>query len=156
MRRRERGNIAVEGVAVIPLLVLLIVCMVQLGKLTFEYYTLKKIVWGAARQLSVQQGINFCDIANDTVAQATITSALNDSTGTPIFGNLQALNVSAECADSTGAMGPCNGCPDANPQPGFLLVTIPNGYTFNFRIPFLNPIAITLNPSALAPFGGVS
>ena len=156
MRRRERGNMAIEGVAVIPLFVLLIVFTVQLGKLTYEYYTLKKIVWGAARQISVQQGIDFCNIADDAVAKAAINSALNDSTGTPIFGDLRALNVTAECADSTGAIGPCTGCPDANPLPGFVLVSIPEGHTFNLRIPFLNPIQITLNPSALAPFGGIS
>lgn len=140
----------------IPLLVLLIVGTVQLGKVTYEYYTLKKIVWAAARQLSIQQGLNFCDLANDANAQTAINLALNDATGTPILANLTTLNVNVECADTTGAMGPCAGCPDANPRPGFLLVTIPDGYNVNVRIPFLNPIPITLNPYALAPFGGVS
>jgi Flp pilus assembly protein TadG len=156
MRRRARGNMAVEAAMLIPLLLLLIVGTVQLGKVTYEYYTLKKIVWAAARQLSVQQGVNFCDLANDATAQAAINLALNDSTGTPIIANLTTLNVSAECSDAAGAMGPCTGCPDANPQPGFLLVTIPDGYNVDVRIPFLNPIPITLNPYALAPFGGVS
>jgi Flp pilus assembly protein TadG len=156
MRRRARGNMAIEAAMLIPVLVLLIVGMVQLGKVTYEYYTLKKIVWAAARQMSVQQGLNFCDLANDATAQAAINLALNDSTGTPIIANLTTLNVSVECADATGAMGPCAGCPDANPQPGFLLVTIPDGYNVNIRIPFLSPIPITLNPYALAPFGGVS
>lgn len=140
----------------IPVLVLLIVGTVQLGKLAYEYYTLKKIVWAAGRQLATQQGLNFCDLANDANAQAAINLALNDPAGTPIIADLTTLNVSAECADSTGAMGPCAGCPDANPQPGFLLVTIPDGYNVNVRIPFLNPIPITLQPYALVPFGGVS
>ena len=38
----------------------------------------------------------------------------------------------------------------------FVLVTIPDGYTVQVRIPFLNPIPVTLNPYALVPFGGVS
>jgi Flp pilus assembly protein TadG len=156
VRRRTSGNMAVEAAMLIPLLLLLIVGTVQFGKVTYEYYVLKKIVWGAARQLSVQQGLNFCDLPNDANAQAAINLALNDSTGTPLIANLTTLNVSTECADSTGAMGPCLGCPDANPLPGFLLVTIPDGYNVNVRIPFLNPIPITLQPYALAPFGGVS
>jgi Flp pilus assembly protein TadG len=156
-RRRTSGNMAIEAAMLIPLLLLLIVGTVQIGKVTYEYYVLKKIVWGAARQLSVQQGLNFCDdLANDPNAVAAINLALNDSTGTPIIANLTTLNVSTECADSTGAMGPCLGCPDANPLPGFLLVTVPDGYSVNVRIPFLNPIPITLQPFALAPFGGVS
>lgn len=155
-RRRARGNMAIEAAMLIPILLLFIVGTVQLGKVTYEYYTLKKIVWAAARQLAVQQGLNFCDIANDTNAQAAIASALNDPAGAPIIANLTTLNVSTECVDPTGAIGPCTGCPDANPQPGFLLVTIPDGYNVNVRIPFLNPIPITLNPYALAPFGGVS
>ena len=145
-----------EAAMLIPVLLLLIVGTVQLGKMTYEFYTIKKMVWAAGRQLSVQQGVNFCDLANDATAQAAINSALNDPTGTPIIASITTLNVSTECADSTGAMGPCAGCPDANPQPGFLLVTVPNGYNVNVRIPFLNPIPITLNPYALVPFGGVS
>jgi Flp pilus assembly protein TadG len=155
-RRANSGNMAIEAAMLIPIFLLLIVGTVQLGKVTYEYYTLKKIVWAAARQLSVQQGINFCDLANDATAQAAINLAVNDATGTPIIANVTTLNVAVECADATGVMAPCVGCPDANPQPGFLLVTLPAGYDVQVRIPFLSPIPITLNPYALAPFGGVS
>jgi Flp pilus assembly protein TadG len=156
LRRDSGGNMALEAAMLIPILALLIVGTVQIGKLAYEYHTLKKIVWAAGRQLSVQQGVNYCDFANDTAAQAAIHFALNDATGTPIIANLTTLNVTPECADSTGALSACASCPDSNPQPGYLLVTIPDGYTVQVRIPFLNPIPITLNPSALVPFGGVS
>ena len=156
MRRTRGGNMAIEAAMLIPILVLLIVGMVQLGKVTYEYYVLKKIVYAAGRELSVQQGVNYCDFANDTAAQAAINLALNDATGNPIIANLTTLNVTPECADSTGALSACASCPDTNPQPGYLLVTIPDGYSVEVRIPFLNPIPITLNPYALVPFGGVS
>ena len=54
-----------EMVAVIPLFLLLIVGMVQFGKVTYQYYALKKLIYAAGRQVAVQQGINFCDVAND-------------------------------------------------------------------------------------------
>ena len=70
-----------EAALFIPILVLLLVGMVQIGKITYLYYTLKKIVYSAARQISVQQGVNFCDIANDANAIAAINFAITDSTG---------------------------------------------------------------------------
>ncbi len=154
--RRRRGNMVLETAMLIPILLLLIVGMVQVGKVTYQYYTLKKIVWAAGRQLSVQQGVNYCDIANDTAAQAAINFALNDTTGTPIIAEVTTLDVSAECADSNGVLTACTSCPDLNPQPGYLLVTVPNGYTVQVKIPFINPIPVTLQPYALVPFGGVS
>jgi Flp pilus assembly protein TadG len=145
-----------ETAMLIPILLLLIVGMVQIGKVTYQYYTLKKMVFAAGRQLAVQQGVNFCDIPNDAIAQAAINFALNDSSGTPIVPEVTTLNVSAECADANGVLAPCTSCPDNNPQPGYLLVTIPDGFQVQVRIPFISPIPITLNPYALVPFGGVS
>jgi len=147
---------AIEAAMLIPVLLLLIVGTVQIGKVTYTYYTLKKIVWAAARQIAVQQGVNYCDVANDATATSAINFALNDTTGNPIIGNLTALNVTAECVDASGAMAPCATCPDVNPSPQWVLVTVPDGYTVEVRIPFLNPIPVTLQPAALAPFGGVS
>jgi Flp pilus assembly protein TadG len=147
---------ALETALMIPILLLLIVGMVQLGKVTYQYYTLKKIVYAAGRQLSIQQGVNFCDLANDLTAQAAINFALNDTNGAPIVPQVTALDVSAECADANGVLAACTSCPDSNPQPGYLLVTIPNGFQVQVRIPFISPIPITLNPYALVPFGGVS
>jgi Flp pilus assembly protein TadG len=156
MRRNRSGNMAIEAALLIPVMLLLIVGTVQIGKVTFQYYTLKKIVYAAGRQLSVQQGVNYCDLANDTVAQAAINLALNDTSGTPILADLTTLNITPECGDANGVLTACTNCPDTNPQPGYLLVTVPNGYNVTVRIPFISAIPITLNPYALVPFGGVS
>ena len=153
---RRRGNMAIEAALFIPVLLLLIVGTVQIGKVTYVYFALKKMVWAAGRQMAVQQGVNYCDIANDATAQAAITFALNDANGTPIIAEVTTLNVVAECAAADGVLSPCACEEGVRPQPAHLLVTIPDGYTIQVRIPFLNPIPITLNPYALVPFGGVS
>ena len=154
---RRRGNMAVEAALFIPILVLFIVGMVQFGKVTYVYFSLKKIVWAAGRQLAVQQGVNYCDVANDATAQAAIQFALNDATGAPIIEQLTTLNVSAQCSAADGTLTACE-CADetTRPRPAQLLVTIPDGYTVQVRIPFLNPIPVTLQAYALVPFGGVS
>jgi Flp pilus assembly protein TadG len=164
MRRRRSGNMALEAALFLPVLVLLIVGMVQIGKVTYLYYTLKKIVYAAGRGVAVQQGVNFCgDIASDAVAQAAINMAVNDASGTPIIDNLPAIQISPQCSDPAnpgGALIPCDtsNC-DAlslGQRPDFLVVTLQGGYAVQVRIPFLSPIPMTLNPSVTVPFGGVS
>jgi hypothetical protein len=164
MRRRRSGNMALEAALFIPVLVLLIVGMVQIGKITYLYYTLKKIVYAAGRGVATQQGINFCgDLTSDTVAQGAINMAVNDPSGTPIIDNLPPLSITTQCTDPANpgaALIPCDtsNC-DAlslGQKPDFLVVSIQGGYPVQVRIPFLNPIPVTLNPSVTVPFGGVS
>jgi Flp pilus assembly protein TadG len=154
---RRRGNMAIEAALFIPLLLLLIVGTVQLGKVTFVYFSLKKMVWAAGRQLAIQQGVNYCDIANDATAQAAIHFALYDANDNPIIADVTTLDIAAKCSAADGTLSACE-CADetARPRPAQLLVTVPGGYTVQVRIPFLNPIPVTLQPYALAPFGGVS
>jgi Flp pilus assembly protein TadG len=154
---------AVEAALFIPILVLLIVGMVQFGKITYQYYVLKKILYGAARQLSLQQGVNFCDLANDATAQAAIQFALNDSTGTLIIPNLTPamLQITTACGvsgDPTAPPGPCDtaGCPTINARPDFVMVSIPEGYQVRPRIPVVDLPPILLRPSVTIPFGGLS
>jgi hypothetical protein len=155
MRRRTRGNMAIEAALFIPVLVLLIVGMVQLGKLTYVYHTVKKMVYAAARELSVQQGVNFCDLANDPAAQAALRFALNDATGTPVIADLtpDMLQITTQCLN-----GPCDtgGCPVISQRPDFVVVSIPNGYLVRVRLPFLDIEPIALRPSVMVPFGGIS
>jgi Flp pilus assembly protein TadG len=154
---------ALETALFLPVLLLLLAGMVELGRVTFLYYTLKKIEYAAARDLAVQQGINFCDVADDATAQAAINFALNDSTGTPIIANLTALQAATECADPNNPGGALIACDTSNcaglnigGRPDFVVVTIPGGYPVNVRIPFISAIPVTLNPAVTVPFGGVS
>jgi Flp pilus assembly protein TadG len=163
MRRRAKGNVALETAIFIPVLLLLIVGIVQIGKVTYLYYTLKKIVYAAARQVAVQQSINFCDVTNDQAAQTALNFALNDTSGTPIIANLTTLQIATQCTDPGnvgGAMVPCDtsNCDALSvaARPDFVTVSIPGGYPVNVVIPFISPIPVTLNPTVTVPFGGVS
>lgn len=161
MRRRCSGNMAIESALFIPILVLLIVGMVQFGKITYQYYTIKKIVYAAARQLSLLQGVNFCDLANDAAAQAAIQLALNDSTGTPLIANLTAdmLQISTYCITGPDTPpAPCDnpGCPTIAQRPDFVTVSIPAGYQVRPRISFVDLPPILLRPAITVPFGGFS
>lgn len=154
---------ALETALFIPVLLVLLAGMVEIGRVTFLYYTLKKIEYAAARELAVQQGVNFCDVADDATAQAAINFALNDSTGTPIVSNLTSLQAATECGDPNNPGGALIACDTDNcaglsvsQRPDFVVVTIPGGYVVNVRIPFISPIPVTLNPSVTVPFGGVS
>jgi Flp pilus assembly protein TadG len=160
MKGARRGNAVLETAMWMPILFLLIVGIIQFGKLTYLDYVLNKIVYSAARNLATAQNVNFCD-PQDAVTAAAINDAINDpATGNPLIANLTAdmLVVTTQCVDSTGAIGACDttGCQGvAGPQrPDFVNVAIPGGYLFPIRIPFINLDPIALRPSATSPFGG--
>jgi Flp pilus assembly protein TadG len=157
MKDRRSGNMAIEAAMLIPVLLLLIVGTVQLGKVTYEYYTVKKLLWSVGRALSLQQGLDLCNVSGDETAGGIVTAALSDSSQTLIMPNVTNANITVtpECSDGSGNMTqcPCDTPPFA--QPAFLLVSIPD-YSVTVRIPFLSPIAISMQPHVLVPFGGVS
>jgi len=160
MKRHRSGSAVLETAMWLPILLLLIVGMIQFGKLTYLDYVLSKIVYNAARNLATAQNLNFCDPA-DTVASAALTSAINDpATGEPLIPNLTSdmLVATTQCLDATGVVGSCDtgGCDGAAgaQRPDFVTVAITGGYTFPLRIPFVNLDPVLLRPSATAPFGG--
>ncbi len=82
--RDHSGNTVLELTLWMPILFLLIVGMVQFGKITYLDYALTKILYAAARGLATQQALNLCDPANDAAAQNAILVAINDPvTGVP-------------------------------------------------------------------------
>jgi hypothetical protein len=138
--------------------------MIQVGKITYLYYSLKKAVYSAARYLSVQQGVNFCDLTSDPNVAAAFQFAVTgtaDGSGQPLINNFTSdmLQATPECVDAaSGVPVPCDtsACPAAIARPDYILVTIPSGYQVQPRIPFvtLNPIVFT--PSVMVPFGGTT
>lgn len=162
MRRRGSGSVTVETAIFLPLMMLLIVGMIQFGKITYTYYALRNAVYTAARYLSVQKGTNFCDPAdpNITAALNLAVTGTTDASGTPLISNLtpDMLQVTTECIVN-GAVSTCDtsGCgisPSLAQRPDYVAVTIPNGYMVTPRLPFTTLSPIQLSPSALAPFGG--
>ncbi len=164
MNRGRRGNMVLEAALWIPVIVLLLVAMVQVGKITYLYYSLKKSVYSAARYLSVQQGVNFCDLTNDPNVTAALQFAVTgttDGSGAPLISNLTTdmFTVTAECVDAgTGVPGPFGnpGCPTVSQRPDYILVSMPTGYMVQPRIPMITLEPIALRPFVLVPFGGTS
>ena len=68
--RRRRGGSVIEAALFIPIVVTLLVGMVQIGKITYVYYTLRKTMYTLARFVAVQQGVNFCDTADASLVAA--------------------------------------------------------------------------------------
>ena len=75
----RRGNSLLETAMFLPIILTLLVGMVQIGKITWVYYTLRKTLYTAARYVATQQGVNFCDEA-DAVVTAAKTFALTGTT----------------------------------------------------------------------------
>jgi Flp pilus assembly protein TadG len=160
MKRGRSGSAVLETAMWLPILFLLIVGMIQLGKLTYMDYVLNKIVYNAARNVATGQNLNFCDPA-DPNTMAAITAAINDpATGVPLIANLTSdmLVLTTQCLDATGAIGACDvsGCQGVAgaQRPDFVTVAIANGYSFPLRIPYINLDPVLLRPSATAAFGG--
>jgi Flp pilus assembly protein TadG len=149
-----------------PVLFLLISGVIQFGKITYLYYTLRKIEYTVARSVSIQSGVNFCPDAGDPVIQGAIEFALTgttDGSGTPLVSNLTPamISVTTECIDpATGLPGSCDtsGCDGAvgAQRPDYVVVTIPGGYQVQPRIPFILLDPFQLRPTVAVPFGGVS
>ncbi|HTS32185.1 MAG TPA: TadE family protein [Bryobacteraceae bacterium] len=164
MKRGRRGNMVLEAALWFPVVLLMLVGMVQLAKITYLYYSLKKAVYTAARYLSVQQGVNFCDLSNDpnvTAALQLAVTGTTDGSGAALISNLTTdmFAVSAECVDpGTGTPGPCGnaGCPTVSQRPDYILVTMPVGYLVQPRIPFITLDPIPLRPFVMVPFEGTS
>jgi len=162
--RLRRGNMAIEMALWFPVLLLLVVGMIQFGKIIYTYYSLKKEMYAVARYLSVQQGVNFCDLADDPNTVNALSFALNDpTTGAPVISNLtpDMVVISTECVDPfSGVLGACDisGCgSDVSAQrPSYIVVGIPGGYPVQPRIPYMTLDAIQLTPQVTVPFGGTT
>jgi TadE-like protein len=145
----------------LPVLLLLTVGTVRFAKITYLYYSLNKIVYNVARQISVDQGLNFCD-PSDPTTQGAINAAINDpTTQQPLISNLtpDMFQVTATCLDSNGNPTPCDlsscGVAISTPlQPAFVTVSLPGGYSIPPLIPYILLPPIQLTPSVTVPFGG--
>jgi len=162
--KRRSGNAVLETVMLMPLILLLLVGMAQFGKITYIYYTLRKTIYAVGTYLSNQQGVNFCDPADPTIAAAINFGVTGTTDGSqPAFVNgltAAMIQVTAEAVDpTTGALSAYgSGCVASPPfdgtPPDQIVVSIPNGYMVTPRIPFIQVDAIPLKPEVKVPYGG--
>ena len=166
MKRGRKGNMVVEAAMWMPVLFLLISGIIQFGKITYLYYTLRKIEYDIARSVSIQSGVDFCPGDSDPWVQEAIEFALtgtSDGSGPPLVENLTAgmISVTTECVDpATGLPGACDtsGCDGAvgAQRPDYVVVAIPDGYQVQLRIPYILLSPFQFRPTVAVPFGGVS
>jgi hypothetical protein len=164
--RRRRGGTVLEVALFVPIIVTMLVGMVQIGKITYVYYTLRKTLYTMGTYVSAQQGVNFCDEGDAAVLAAknfALSGTSSDVSIDPIIPMLTAdmISVSIERIDpASGAPVACDcsvtGCDAAagGGSPDFVVVSIPNGFQVNPRIPFLTIDPILLKPTVRVPFGG--
>lgn len=163
-RDRRSGNMILEATMWIPFVLLLLVGMLQLGKITIVYHTVKKTLYSVGQYVATSQGVNFCDETGDAVIVAAKNFALSGAseggTDTPLPSlTIDRILVTTECVDaSTGEIGQCNttGCdgPAGGPRPDYIVVSIPDGYQVSPRIPYMLIDPILLRPQVRVPFGG--
>ncbi len=155
----------IEAALLTPVLVLLLMGMVELGRVAYTYFTLQKILYNLARYLGTQQGVSFCDETDATV-QAAKNIALTgntEATADPILPNLTAEQIQVRLERlnrDSGALELCDcsstGC-DVNAgglPPDAIVVSIPEGYAVQLRIPRLLLDPIPLRPQVRLPYGG--
>ncbi len=164
--RLRRGNMVLEAAMLLPIIVLLLVGMAQIGKITYTYYTLRKTVYSVASYLSDRQGVNFCDPGDLTVLEAKNFAMTGTTDGSqPAFvGGLTAdmIQVTAQRFDSlVQTLGACScdvtGCDAAagGTAPDYIVVSIPNGYQVQVRIPLIPQTdPILLKPVVKVHYGG--
>jgi len=162
---RRRGSTVVEAALFAPLLVLLLMGLVELGRVAYTYAALQKILYNLARYVGTQQGVNFCD-ENDAVVLAAKNFALTgntEATTDPYVGNLSAEQIQVRIErvnPDSGALEACDcsstGCdPSAGGlAPYSIVVSIPEGYPVQLRIPHLLLDPIPLKPQVRLPYGG--
>jgi hypothetical protein len=162
---RREGNVILEAALMLPVIILLLVGMGQIAKITYTYYNLRKTIYSIGSYLSAQQGTNFCDPADPNVQQAIsfgLTGSTDNSLPVSITGlTADMISIAPQVVDSaTGAIIPCecsvSGCDLAagGSAPGYIVISIPNGYMITPRIPFLPLLPIPLKPQVKVPYGG--
>lgn len=173
-RKRSRGSVAVETALWIPFVFILFTGTVELGRITYTYYTLQKTLNSVARMVSTQPNINFCNPYDPTIQQIKMMAILSssDANRSPseqtngLVANLtpEMIEVRAErYSRETGAITDCEcvaaagGCDASGGArgPDYVAVSIPDGYPMRLRIPGLTNEPIPLRPHVLVPYSGL-
>jgi len=163
--RSRKGTSLIEGAMFIPFVILLLLGMMEFGRITYTYYQLQKIMYAFARVAGTQQNINICDANNELLTQSisVARTGTGDASVEPVVLGLQASDfriraerynpesdsiVECDCSSS--------GCDTSQggSAPNYIFVDLANGYPVTLRIPFVPQDPIILRPSVRLPFGG--
>lgn len=164
---KRSGVALLESVLLIPLLVLLFVGGMEIGKITLTYYQLQKTLRGGARMVSLLHGADFCNTEDSQIVAIKnfIVLGPEGDAASPVVRGLTAdrILVTPERADrensaiDTCECGGATGClaAEGGRAPDFVTLSIDGGYEFQPRIPFRTLDPILLRPHVRVPFGGL-
>jgi len=163
---RSRGGALLESLLLAPILVLLFVGAMEIGKVTLTYYQLHKALRSGARMAALLRGADFCSAEDQQIAAIKSFIVFGpEGTSEPIVRNLAAdqVLIQPERADrENGTIGSCEcgggaGCSlaDGGSAPDYVVAEISGGYEFLVRIPFRTPTPVLLRPRVRVPFGGL-
>jgi TadE-like protein len=163
--RRRSGSALLETAILLPVMLGLLIGTVELARITYTYYMLQKMMYNLARFVGTQQGVNFCD-SQDATVQAAVNYAMTgftDSPDNPIVPGLtpSMFQVRLERYDPVAQqLVACDcsapGC-DAGQgglPPGFIVVSLVDGYTVRPVFWGFSPNPFALRPSVRVPYGG--
>lgn len=164
--RRAGGSTTIETIFFLPLLLLLFMGMVEIGRLTYTYYSVYKALYTLARYAGTAQGANFCDEEDPVIAAIKnwVLTGTEDGSAEPLIKGLtpDLVQIRIERYNAeTGELEECAcavpGCDVANGglAPDYLVVRIPDGYPLQLRIPYLTLDPIPLKPQVRVPYGGI-
>ena len=164
-RTSKKGGALIESVMMMPLILSLLIGTIELARVFYTYYTLEKVMADLARYIGTQQGVNFCDGTDATVAAAKnmALTGTTDGSGTPIVPNLTidqiqirierfqtATSDLAECGCDATSCDIANG----GQGPDWVVVSIADGYPIKLVFWGLAPDPFPLRPSVRLPFTG--
>ena len=163
--KRLRGSALLESALLLPVLLTLLTGTFELGRITYTYYMLEKIMANLARHLGTQQGVNFCN-AEDATVQAAIQFALTADpavTDSPLVAGLRPdmFSVRVERYDANSQLilacecsaAGCDASQGALP-PGYLVVSLVEGYPMQPGVWGFSAQAFTLRPMVRFPYAG--
>ena len=165
--KSRAGGMLIESILTIPVLVLLVVGGLELGKIALTYYQLQKTLRAGARMVAVLQGADFCnpDDTQITAVKNFIVYGPDADASNPVVRDLtiERVLITPERADlENGAINVCDcggsdGClaSDGGRPPDYVRLSIDGGYSFQHHIPFRTLDPILLRPHVRAPFGGL-
>lgn len=165
MRTDRHGGALLETAMFAPVLLMLFIGMVELGRIIFTYYTIEKMMYTAARFVGTQQGANLCDDGDAAVVAAKnlATTGTTDGTADPIVAGLTADQLSLRVErfnQGDGSLSQCEcsvtGCDTSQGglPPDFVVVDLTNGYSVRPLFLKLTVEPFALRPRVRIPYGG--
>ena len=152
MKYTRRGSVFVESAMWVPILVLLVFGLTELGRVSYTYYTLQKTLFTMGAMLSQAQGIKAYAVRGGIEDNGeTIISGL---TSDLIQIRIERVNAESglleECDCSTQGCDTSSG----GQPPDFIVLSIPDGFPVRLVFPSLNLDAFPLRPQVRVPYGG--